>query len=106
MRVRRLQLWQSGAVAESRHVSIWIERRGGEVYDYIVDTANLPNWASGIAFSVERVAGQWFVESPMGRAGFSFVDRNEYGVLDHQVTLASGESFLQPDAGDPGRRPV
>jgi hypothetical protein len=32
----------------------------------------------------------------MGRAGFAFVPRNEYGVLDHDVTLPSGEVVYNP----------
>lgn len=32
----------------------------------------------------------------MGRVGFSVVKRNEYGVPDQDVTLASGESFDNP----------
>ena len=43
-----------------------------------------------------NVDGQWYVESPMGRVGFAFVERNVYGVLDHEVTLPSGEVIYNP----------
>lgn len=36
------------------------------------------------------------MNSPMGRVLVSFVPENEYGVLDHTVTLATGESVLNP----------
>jgi hypothetical protein len=32
----------------------------------------------------------------MGRVGFAFAPRNEFGVLDHEVTLPSGEVFYNP----------
>jgi hypothetical protein len=32
----------------------------------------------------------------MGRVAFAFVPRNEYGVLDHDVTLPSGEVVYNP----------
>jgi hypothetical protein len=32
----------------------------------------------------------------MGRVGFAFVPRNEYGVLDHDVTLPTGEVVYNP----------
>jgi hypothetical protein len=32
----------------------------------------------------------------MGRVGFAFAERNEYGVLDHEVTLPSGEVLYNP----------
>ena len=45
---------------------------------------------------MENSAGQWFVQTSMGRVGFAFVPRNEYGVLDHDVTLPSGEVVYNP----------
>ena len=82
--------------SESRHISLDIDRPAAEVYDYTSDHTNLPNWASGIGDSIELVDGEWVVESPMGRFTIGFVDRHALGVLDHTVTLASGETFYNP----------
>ncbi|HEY3200428.1 MAG TPA: SRPBCC family protein [Actinomycetes bacterium] len=82
--------------SESRHISEWIDRRPQEVYDYAADPANLPQWAPGLGSSVEKVDGRWFVETSEGRVGFAFVQRNEFGVLDHHVTLPSGEVVYNP----------
>jgi Polyketide cyclase / dehydrase and lipid transport len=81
---------------ESEHISAWIDRSADEVYEYASDPANLPNWASGLGSSVARVDGQWVAESPMGRVAFAFVPRNDYGVLDHNVKLPSGEIVYNP----------
>jgi uncharacterized protein YndB with AHSA1/START domain len=80
----------------SRHLGVLIDRSAQEVYDYVADPAHLPEWAPGLGSSIESVDGQWIMESPMGRIVLSFAPRNEYGVLDHQVTLASGETFDNP----------
>ena len=54
-------------------------------------------WSFGIAHSkVQREVTQWSMNSPMGRVLVSFVPENEYGVMDHTVTLPSGESTLNP----------
>ena len=82
--------------SEFRHISEWIDRRPQEVYDYAADPANLPQWAPGLGSSVEKVEGRWYVETSEGRVGFAFVQRNEYGVLDHYVTLPSGEVVYNP----------
>jgi len=82
--------------SESRHVSVDINRPPDEVYDYTSDHTNLPNWASGIGDSIELVDDEWVVESPMGRLTIRFADPNPLGVLDHTVTLASGETFYNP----------
>lgn len=82
--------------SESRHISADINRPPDEVYEYTSDHTNLPNWASGIGDSIELVDGEWVVESPMGRLTIGFVPQNELGVLDHTVTLASGDTFYNP----------
>jgi hypothetical protein len=82
--------------SESIQITERIGRLPDEVYDYAVDPANLPEWAPGLGSAVENVDGRWFVETPMGRVGFAFVERNAYGVLDHEVTLPSGEVIYNP----------
>src|SRR5215467_12892767 len=81
---------------ESRHISEWIDRPADEVYEYAAEPANLPQWAPGLGSSVEKIGEQWFVDTSEGRVGFGFVPRNEYGVLDHYVTLPSGEVLYIP----------
>lgn len=81
----------------SRHLSIVIDRPWRQVYEYASDPRNLPHWAAGLAGSeVQREVTQWSMNSPMGRVLVSFVPENEYGVMDHSVTLPTGESVLNP----------
>jgi Polyketide cyclase / dehydrase and lipid transport len=82
--------------SESKHLSQRIDRPAAEVYEYASNPANVPQWAPGLGSSVENVDGEWFVETGAGRASLAFVPRNEYGVLDHEVTLPSGETFYNP----------
>jgi hypothetical protein len=84
------------ATVESRHLSTYIDRSARDVYDYASDPSHLPEWAPGLGSSIELVDGQWIMESPMGRIVITFAPRNEFGVLDHHVTLASGETFYNP----------
>jgi hypothetical protein len=81
---------------ESRHVSAHIDRPAQDVYDYASNPENLPTWAPGLGRSVEMVDGKLYAESPMGRVVVAFTPRNEYGVLDHDVTLPSGETIYNP----------
>jgi hypothetical protein len=82
--------------SRSRFISEWIDRPAADVYDYAADPANLPHWAPGLGSSVERIDGQWFVETSDGRVGIVFAERNDHGVLDHQLTLPSGEIIHSP----------
>lgn len=77
-------------VLEARHVSISIDRPPDEVYRYAADPRHLPAWASGLG-SIREVDGRWTSDSPMGAITIAFVAPNALGVLDHDVTLPSGE---------------
>jgi hypothetical protein len=81
---------------EVRHVSVSIRRPLDVVYRFASDGANLPRWASGLGDSVRFERGAWIAEGPLGRATVRFAVPNEFGVLDHDVTLASGESIHNP----------
>jgi len=85
------------AVAErSRHIVVWIDRPPADVYAFASDPANLPAWAAGLGSSVELVDGRWLADSPMGRVVVAFKPPNDLGVLDHDVTLPSGENVTNP----------
>ncbi|MET9596065.1 SRPBCC family protein [Streptomyces sp. NPDC006516] len=81
---------------ESRHISIHIERPAEEVYAYASDPSHLPEWAAGLGKSIEETDGRWIADSPMGRVVVDFAPRNDLGVLDHHVTLPSGETVYNP----------
>ena len=74
-----------------------IDRPAREVYEYAAEPTNLSDWAAGLAHQpVQHIDGQWVMESPMGRVVVAFVARNDLGVLDHDVTLPSGETVTNP----------
>jgi predicted enzyme related to lactoylglutathione lyase len=65
---------------EAHHISVSIERPPAQVYAFAVNLSNLPRWASGLA-AVKSVR---------------FVEENSLGVLDHEVTLDSGQTVHNP----------
>ena len=80
----------------SQHIGVSINRPPSEVYRFASDPRNLPRWASGLGGSISNVDGDWVAESPMGAIRIRFADENALGVLDHDVTLPSGETFYNP----------
>ena len=81
---------------ETRHLTVRIERPAAEVYEYASDPANIPTWAPGLGTSIEQVNGAWFVGTGGGRVRVELAERNPFGVLDHRVTLPSGEVVSIP----------
>jgi hypothetical protein len=76
---------------EAQHLSIYIGRRPAEVYEFVSDPTNLPQWAAGLARSeVHRDGDEWIADAPFGKVRVRFAQRNPLGVIDHDVTLESG----------------
>lgn len=67
-----------------------------EVYAFLIDPRNLPEWAAGLAKSVEERDGQWFVDSGEGEWIVEFADHNGFRVADHVVTQPDGSKQLNP----------
>lgn len=80
----------------AKHISVSIERSASEVYEFASNPENLPRWAGGLSGSITRVDDEWIAEAPMGTVKVKFAERNNLGVLDHEVTLASGIKFYNP----------
>ena len=88
---------------ESRHVSVWIEAAPEAVYEFAADPHKWRRWAAGLAQGgLRQTAEGWVADSPMGQVTVEFSPRNEFGVLDHVVTLPSGEAVYNPLRVIPG----
>jgi uncharacterized protein YndB with AHSA1/START domain len=81
---------------ETRTVSVSISANPERVYEFAANPANLSQWAPGFVNSIANREGQWVAQTTMGEVTFAFAERNSFGVLDHGVTLPSGESFFNP----------
>jgi hypothetical protein len=82
---------------KSRHVSRVISVSPELVYEFASNPDNLPKWAAGLAKTeVVREGDVLLVDSPMGKVTVRFVPLNEYGVIDHDVTLPSGTTVTNP----------
>src|SRR5580700_4716555 len=81
---------------EARTVSISIRRGWREVYDFAHRPENFPRWASGLAKSLRREGDAWVAEAPEGPVRIRLTGRNDLGVLDHHVILATGVEVYIP----------
>jgi len=83
-------------IFQSRHISVSIDRPADRVYAFVSSPGNLPQWAAGLSGSIKNVNGEWIAESPMGKIKIEFAEKNRFGILDHTVTLPSGEEVNNP----------
>lgn len=80
----------------SLHVSVSIDRQASQIYEFASNPENLPLWAAGLSKSIQYASGEWIAESPMGKVKVKFAEKNKFGILDHEITLPSGESVYNP----------
>ncbi|WP_027328316.1 SRPBCC family protein [Marinimicrobium agarilyticum] len=74
-----------------KHISTYIDRPPGDVYEFASNPENLPRWAAGLASSeIKREGDSWVAEAPFGKVKIRFSGANRFGVMDHDVELESG----------------
>lgn len=80
-----------------RHISIYIDRKPSEVYEFASNPENLPLWAAGLARSeVKQEGREWVAQAPFGPVRIRFAEANPFGVMDHDVELDSGVVVHNP----------
>lgn len=88
--------------SESRTFSVTIGRCPHQVYDFLANPLNLPQWATGLGGNIRQGdpardgATGWLADTPSGTIVIHFSPLNDFGVLDHVVTLTSGASLFVP----------
>jgi hypothetical protein len=81
---------------KSRTITCSINQPPALVYEFASNPENLPQWVRSFCLSVRKSGDEWKMETPTGWIGVRFVAVNDYGVLDHVVTLPDGQSILNP----------
>jgi hypothetical protein len=77
----------------ARIVHTSIQRDHQTVYDFASKPENMPLWASGLASGLMSDGPDWIVSGALGTVRVSFAPPNAYGVIDHTVTVDTGERF-------------
>ncbi|MBM9502033.1 SRPBCC family protein [Leptospira sp. 201903071] len=82
---------------ETKHIGVSIQASWENVYKYLSDPRNFPEWASGLCKSISPGNdGEWIIEAPQGKLKAAFTPSNEFGILDHTVIFPTGERIRNP----------
>lgn len=81
---------------QAHNISISIERDSAAVYDFARQPENFPRWATGLAPAIEPEGDHWVAATPEGPIQVRFTPHNEYGILDHHVTMLGGVDVYVP----------
>lgn len=78
----------------ARIIHLTIDRPWRDVYAFASQPENMPRWAAGLASGLSREGEDWIGDGgPIGKIRVRFAPRNDFGVIDHTVTLETGNSF-------------
>ncbi|WP_454700748.1 SRPBCC family protein [Agrobacterium burrii] len=78
-------------VMQSRIIHLSVEKPWSHVYDFASDPKNMPLWAAGLAGGLKPDGEDWIAQGgPLGEVRVNFAPANEFGVIDHVVTLPDG----------------
>src|SRR6187431_128290 len=80
----------------TRHICVFIERPAQAVYEFVSAVENLPRWASGLGDTIRVVGEELIAEGVLGKVKVRFAPHNDWGVLDHDVELESGQVVHNP----------
>lgn len=83
------------ATYPAKYIGISINRPAEEVYEFASNPENFPKWIAFIK-SMERHGDIWIGKTDMGDLKIKFAPANNFGVIDHEVTFANGETVHNP----------
>jgi hypothetical protein len=81
---------------EARTLHVSIHRGPDEVYRFLANPENLPQWAAGLGHSIRYGPDGWTAETPNGSVKVRFEAPNTLRVADHYVTPTNGAEVHIP----------
>jgi hypothetical protein len=77
-------------------ITVRIDRPFNQVYEFLADPANWNQWAFGLGKNLRQSSNGWIADSDGGTVNVRFTPRNNFGVVDHTVTLPNGDRVYVP----------
>jgi hypothetical protein len=81
---------------KTKTISVTINREPERVMEYVLHAKNLPLWAKAFCKSIRNVNGEWIMETPRGQMKVRFVEKNAFGILDHDIIPPKESPFRVP----------
>ena len=78
------------ATAESRTLSVRINRPLPMVYEFLANPEYWNQWAHGLGKSIRRSQDRWIADEQDGTIEVRFTPKNKFAVVDHYIRRKSG----------------
>ena len=83
-------------IYNSKTITTSINRDWKTVYEFVHNPDNFPQWAKSAFQSIKQIEGEWIAETMGGMVKVIPTKRNDYGVVDHNITTPSGIDVFIP----------
>lgn len=81
----------------SETLSLSIDCPHHDVYDFLIEPRNVPNWGANPGDAIRHVGGNdWVTDTPQGPLTLRLPARNRFGVLDRCVLRPGDEPVVTP----------
>lgn len=78
-----------------KNISVSINKPAKDVYQFASNPENFPQWVQFVK-SITRQGDSWIGQTDLGTIKMKFTPHNKFGIIDHQVTLANGNTIYNP----------
>lgn len=79
----------------AKNISVSINRSADEVYRFASRAENFPKWVAFVR-SISKQGDLWIGKTDQGDIQIKWPEPNAFGILDHEVTLANGQTVNNP----------
>jgi len=86
----------NGMTYPVKNISISINKPVNEVYEFASNPENFPIWVEFIKSMTKQTKNNWLAETDLGNIEIEFVPKNEFGIIDHLVTLLDSSTVNNP----------
>jgi hypothetical protein len=86
----------NGMTYPVKNISISINKPVNEVYEFASNPENFPIWVEFIKSMTKQTKNNWLAETDLGNIEIEFVPKNEFGIIDHLVTLPDSSTVNNP----------
>ncbi len=75
---------------QTTHISTGIAKPKDVVYQYVSNPEHFPKWLAFVKSITRQSGNKWKAQTTLGEIIMDFVPQNDFGIIDHHVTLANG----------------
>ena len=79
-----------------KNISVSINKPASKVYQFASNPENFPLWVEFIKSMTRETGNSWRAETDLGNLKIEFTPENEFGIIDHLVTLPDSSTVNNP----------